>query len=124
MEFVILIAFGHPVDTPCRTSAGDFKRNSLDQIADRADPRLEPARLAPSSTNSQPWYFTHEGKTIHAYRSEQGLLRHKTLGNMNRIDMGIALAQLYVANPDTFRFFRIDPPFPLKGHAYSGSITL
>lgn len=124
MEFVILLAFGYPEGDFLRSGTIDFQRKALSDISDWPDEQLEPARLAPSSTNSQPWYFTHEGETIHAYRSEQGLLRHKTLGNMNRIDMGIALAQLYVANPDTFRFFRIDPPFPLKGHAYSGSITL
>ena len=124
MEFVILIAFGHPVDTPCRTSAGDFKRNSLDQIADRADPRLEPARLAPSSTNSQPWYFTHDSDTLHAYCSQQGILRHKMLGTMNRIDMGIALAQLYVANPDSFCFFTTNTPPTVKSCTYTGSFTL
>ena len=124
MEFVILLAFGHPADTPCRSSAGDFKRKSPSDIADMADLRLEPARLAPSSTNSQPWFFAHEGSTIHAYLSQQGLLRHKTLGLMNRIDMGIALAQLYVANPDTFRFVSVDAPPAVTGHSYTGSFTL
>ena len=124
MEFVILIAFGHPVDTPCRGSAAEFKRKALADIADREDPRLEPARLAPSSTNSQPWYFVHEDDTVHAYCSQQGILRHKMLGTMNRIDMGIALAQLYVASPDTFRFFVAATPPAVKDRAYTGSFTL
>lgn len=124
MEFVILLAFGYPEREFYRSGTGDFQRKALSEISDLPDERLEPARLAPSSTNSQPWYFIHEGETVHAYRSEQGLLRHKTLGAMNRIDMGIALAQLYVANENTFRFFQADAPVQLKGYCYTGSFSL
>ena len=124
MEFVILIAFGHPADTPCRNVPTDFKRNAPADIADHEDPRLEPARLAPSSTNSQPWYFVHENDTVHAYCSQQGILRHKMLGVMNRIDMGIALGQLYTANPADFRFFAADTHPAVKGCTYIGSFTL
>ena len=123
MEFVILIAFGHPEESPLRSDISQFQRKPLAEITDTPDIRLEPARLAPSSTNSQPWYFVHEGDTIHAYRSEAGLLRHKTLGSMNRIDMGIALAHMYVTNPDTFQFFSTVAP-ELKGYRYTGSVTL
>lgn len=124
MEFVILIAFGYPEGEALRNQIGQFQRKALSEISDRADERLEPARIAPSSTNSQPWYFTHEGDIIHAYRSEAGFLRHKMLGSMNQIDMGIVLAHLYVSNPDTFRFFKADAPPELKGHCYTGSFTL
>lgn len=124
MEFVILLAFGYPQGEFLRSGPGDFQRKSLAQISDQPDERLEPARLAPSSTNSQPWFFVHEDDVIHAYCNEQGLLRHKTLGAMNRIDMGIALAQLYAANADSFRFFQTHTPTPLKGYRYTGSITL
>lgn len=123
MEFVILLAFGH-TDEQLRTGTSDFKRESMAQIADREDPALEPARLAPSSTNSQPWYFTHEGDTIHAFCSRGGVLKHKMLGTMNRIDMGIALAHLYVCNPDSFRFtVQTDVKEP-EGYRYTGSVTL
>lgn len=121
MEFVIFIAFGEPAE-PLDRELGDFKRNSLDKITDREDRKLECARLAPSSTNSQPWYFTHEGDVIHAFCNEAGILRHAMLGNMNRIDMGIALAHLYVENPDTFRFFEAAPKDTPKGYRYTGSI--
>ena len=108
MEFVIFIAFGTP-DEPQWRSLPEFRRKALAEITDREDARLECARLAPSSTNSQPWYFTHEENVIHAYCCEAGFLRHKLLGNMNRIDMGIALAHLYLENQDTFRFFATEP---------------
>ena len=121
-EFVILIAFGHTQE-PLRIDASQFQRKSLAEIADKPDEKLEPARLAPSSTNSQPWFFTHEGDTIHVYRSTAGLLRHKMLGFMNQIDMGIALAHLYVANPNTFRSFTTSAP-EIKNHVYCTSISL
>lgn len=123
MEFVIFLAFGSTTEPP-RSDADEFQRKSLCSISDREDPRLECARLAPSSTNSQPWYFTHEGDTIHAFCCEAGLLRHKLLGDMNRIDMGIALAHLYLENKEAFRFFTSEPKETPKGYRYTGSFTL
>ena len=122
LKFVILLAFGYPKDTAWRQDASEFKRHELSQIADTEDERLEPARLAPSSINSQPWYFTHEGDVYHAYRTQP--TRIKSLVGMNRIDMGIALAQLFVENPDTFRFFSVDSPAKIKGCHYTGSFCL
>ena len=119
MKFVIMLAFGHPKGDQLRHDGKGFKRKSLEQIADRADPKLEPARLAPSSVNSQPWYFTHEGEKIHVYCTQKGMA-----GYMNRIDMGIALAHLYVAHADTFRFYRAETVPTVPGYGYIGSITL
>ena len=84
------------------------------QIADQADPRLEPARLAHSAVNSQPWYFTHEGNTIHVHCSRKG----------TRLDTGIAMAHLYVANVEAFRFFQAEKVDEVPGYAYIGSVTL
>ena len=114
MKFVILLAFGHPKGDQLRHDLKGFKRKSLAQIADNPDPRLEPARLAPSAVNSQPWYFTHEGDAIHVYCSRKG----------SRLDAGIALAHLYVANEKTFHFFKADHITDLPGYAYIGSVTL
>lgn len=122
MEFVILLGFGYPEGEQYR-KLDQFQRKPMEEISDTDDARLEPARLAPSSTNSQPWYFTHGEDTIHAYCSRKGLIRHVGLGAMNRIDMGIALAHLYTANPDTFRFFRVPAP-AVKDCDYIGSFTL
>ena len=123
MEFVILLAFGHSEES-LRTGAGDFNRKGMSVISDREDAALEPARLAPSSTNSQPWYFTHEGDTVHAFCSKGGILKHKMLGTMNRIDMGIALAHLYVSNEATFRYFAREGVAEPDGYRYTGSFTL
>ncbi len=119
MEFVIMLAFGHPKGEQLRHNGQDFKRKALEQISDQADPRLEPVRLAPSAVNSQPWYFLHEGDTIHAYRIHSGRLAY-----MNQIDMGIALAHLYVENEETFRFFKPEDVPAVPGCSYIGSVTL
>ena len=119
MQFVIMLAFGHPKGDQLRQTTKEFKRKTLEQIADQADPGLEPVRLAPSAVNSQPWYFTHEGDIIHAYR-----IRNDRLSYMNRIDMGIALAHLYVANGETFRFFKAENAPAVSGCDYIGSVTL
>ena len=119
MKFVIMLAFGHPKGDQLRHDLKGFKRKTLEQIADQLDPRLEPARLAPSAVNSQPWYFTHEGDNIHAYRNPNDRLNY-----MNQIDMGIALAHLYVANEETFRFFKAENAPFVSGYNYSGSVTL
>ena len=114
MKFVIMLAFGYPKGDQRRHDLKEFKRKPMEQIADKPDPRLEPARLAPSAVNSQPWYFTHEGDTIHIWCSKKG----------SRLDAGIALAHLYAANEESFRFFKTEQITGLPGYAYIGSVTL
>ena len=114
MKFVIMLAFGHPNGDQLRRDLKGFKRKSMEQITDKPDPRLEPARLAPSAVNSQPWYFTHEGGTIHVHCSRKG----------SPLDAGIALAHLYVANGESFRFFEAANVETVPGYGYIGSVTL
>ncbi len=123
MKLAVMMAFGHPDNVPLRTET-DFKRREMDDISDLPDPRLEAARLAPSATNSQPWSFVHDGDVLHVYREELGLLKKRTLGRMNLIDMGIMLAHLYVTNPDTFSFTRVKEPQKKDGCLYIGSVRL
>jgi len=114
MKFVIMLAFGHPKGDQLRHDLNGFKRKSMEKITDRADARLEPARLAPSAVNSQPWYFTHEGNTIHVHCSRKG----------SRLDAGIALAHLYAANEETFRFYKAEKVQAVPGYGYVGSVML
>lgn len=114
MKFVIMLSLGYPKGDQLCHDLKDFKRKPMEQITDKPDPRLEPARLAPSAVNSQPWYFAHEGDTIHVYCSRKG----------SRLDAGIALAHLYVSNEDTFRFFKTERMTDLPGYGYIGSIVL
>ena len=114
MKFVIMLAFGHPKGDPLRQGLKQFKRKPMEQITDKPDPRLEPARLAPSAVNSQPWYFTHEGDIIHVHCNKKG----------SRLDAGIALSHLYVANEESFRFFKKANVTEVSGYMYIGSCTI
>ena len=125
MKLAVMMAFGQPDGKePERQEAADFKRRTMEEITDVADERLEPLRLAPSATNSQPWYVMHAGETLHVYREELKLLKKRTHGRMNPIDMGIALAHLYVTNPEAFRFIRVEEPPVKEGYLYIGSVLL
>ena len=114
MKFVIMLAFGHPKGDQLRHDLKSFKRKPMEQITDKPDARLEPARLAPSAVNSQPWFFAHEGEAIHVWCSKKG----------SRLDAGIALAHLYVSNEGSFHFFKADHLTDLPGYTYMGSVTL
>ena len=123
MKLAVMMAVGIPDGVAERTPA-DFKRKDMKEITDQPDERLEALRLAPSATNSQPWYVTHEGDALHIWREELGLIKQRTLGRMNKIDMGIGLCHLYVENRATFRFWREENPPKLEGRIYMGSVTL
>ena len=123
MECVMMMAFGIPEGEEYCKDLSEFKRRTLAEISDREDSRLECARIAPSAVNSQPWYFVHDGGTINVYCVTKYLI-HKVLGKMNKFDMGIALAHLYVENKETFEFFKTENPKEIKGHYYIGSIKI
>ena len=123
MKLAVMMAIGIPDDVPERT-ARDFKRKPMEELSDLPDPRLEPLRLAPSATNSQPWFVTHDGEMLHIWREELGVIKQRTHGRMNKIDMGIGLCHLYVTNPGKFRFCRMENPPTLAGQIYIGTVTL
>ncbi|MCC7558518.1 MAG: nitroreductase, partial [Methanobacteriaceae archaeon] len=96
LDFVILMAFGNSKEDLHRTNISQFKRKSLDEITDikGEEKLLEPVRIAPSATNSQPWYFTRDNEVIHAYCKKLNFLKAKLMAKWNKIDMGIALYHL------------------------------
>ena len=122
-EFVILIAFGK-VKSELFRPLEDFKRKSLNEISDSFNSQLEVARLAPSSVNSQPWYFLKEDGYYNIYCEKLNFIKRKILGKLNKIDIGIALAHLYVANRKSFEFFKIDNPTKLNDYYYVGSFKI
>ena len=99
LDFVILMAFGNSKEDLHRTNISQFKRKSLDEITDikGEEQLLEPVRIAPSATNSQPWYFTRDNEVIHAYCKKLNFLKAKLMAKWNKIDMGIALYHLTVS---------------------------
>ncbi len=121
-DFVISIAFGKSDDLT--RSRERFKRKSLSEISDAEDERLIPAQLAPSSINSQPWYFKHSGDGFDVYKAKQNIIKRQFMKKWNSIDVGIALAHLYVSNEDTFEFNLKANFEDVKGHTYVGSIRI
>ena len=99
-EFVIMMSFGKS-DKMTRDK-DSFKRKQLSKISDVEDERLIPARLAPSAMNTQPWYFKHTDDGFDVYQVRQNILKRQILKKWNPIDMGIALAHLYISNTESF----------------------
>ncbi len=120
--FVITIAFGKSDDITRDRSS--FKRKKLDEISDFADERLIPAQLAPSAINAQPWYFKHSNDGFDVYQVKQNIVKRQFIKKWNPIDIGIALAHMYVANEDTFEFYKKANFENIKSHTYIGSIKI
>ena len=121
-DFVITIAFGKSND--CTRDISSFKRKKLDEISDFADERLIPAQLAPSAINAQPWYFKHSDDGFDVYQVKQNIIKRQFIKKWNPIDVGIALAHMYVANEDTFEFYKKSDFEDIKDHTYIGSIKI
>ena len=121
-DYVIAIAFGKSDDMTRDESS--FKRKRLSDIADFEDEKLIPAQLAPSAINSQPWYFKHSNGGFDVYQLKQNILKRRVLKKWNPIDMGIALAHLYVCNSETFEFYTKTDFEDIKGYTYTGSIKI
>ena len=121
-NFVIVISFGKSDDISRDLSK--FKRKDLSKFSDFSDDRLKPAYYAPSAVNSQPWYFKHTSDGYDVYQIQQNIVKRKLFGKWNPIDVGIALAHLYIANRDTFKFEIKSDYENLKGRTYVGSISI
>lgn len=124
MEYVIALTIGYPEGDMTRKELSEFNRVTLAEISDCEDEKLEPARLAPSSCNSQPWYFVHTEDAIRLYWDQKGLAVRAQFVYFNPIDIGICLAHLYLANAETFSFFKEENVPEIPGHVYMGSFTL
>lgn len=121
-DFVISIAFGK--SNNMTRNREQFKRKSLSEISDFEDERLIPAQLAPSAVNFQPWYFKHTDEGFDVYQVKQNILKRQIVKKWNLIDVGIALAHMYVANEDTFEFYKKANFEIVKGHTYVGTIKI
>ncbi|MFW5749437.1 MAG: nitroreductase family protein, partial [Halanaerobium sp.] len=99
LEYVITLVFGSPAEPSQRDSIEDFDRKPLSEIKEGQNhyDLLEAVRLAPSATNGQPWYFISDKDQIHLYQLEPNFIKKFFYEKMNRIDMGIALAHLWLA---------------------------
>ncbi|MFP4199092.1 MAG: nitroreductase family protein [Halanaerobium sp.] len=130
LEYVITLVFGRAAEENIRDSIEDFDRKPLAEIKEGNDyyDLLEAARLAPSATNGQPWYFKVENERIHLFQNEPNFIKKFFYEKMNRIDMGIALAHLWLAAVEydyNFSFKKYSkPPAEVEGYNYLGTVEL
>lgn len=124
LSFIMMLAFGESEEELYRADLTQFKRNALDFISDGNDERLEAARLAPSATNSQPWFFVAENGIINCYRQKLNPVKAVAFDRLNTIDMGIALCHLWVASEEVGKSFSFKTGVvpDLKGYIPIGRI--
>lgn len=96
LDFIITLAFGLSMESPYRMES-QFKRKQLSEISLGSDDRLKAAQFAPSATNSQHWFFVAEQGKIHCYLKKLGAVQAVMYENMNKVDIGIAIAHLAIA---------------------------
>ncbi|MCL2254214.1 MAG: nitroreductase [Lachnospiraceae bacterium] len=120
LPFVICTAFGK-ANEPLHRELSDFKRKPLTEISDGSDERLEAARLAPSATNSQNWYFSARDGKIRCYRKKTKPLIAVFYKKLNSIDMGIALCHIASESND-FNYLKETGVPEIKGHVYMGTV--
>lgn len=122
-QFVIALAFGNPIESPYR-ELSQFNRKPLPEISIGNDNRLESARLAPSATNSQNWFFDCTSDNIDVYQKKLNFAKALMYDKMNKVDMGIALCHLYLAtqhNNNEFIFEKHSNK-DKKGYEYIGTV--
>lgn len=99
LKFIILMAFGKPKEPLYRDNVNEFKRKPMKEISkvNGLDKIIEAARLAPSATNSQPWFFTGNNNMIHVYSIKPNFLKNMVVNKYIPIDIGISIYHLKVA---------------------------
>ena len=123
-KFIIAISIGKPENELYRKPE-EFKRKKLEEITDSEDSKLKPIQYAPSATNSQPWYITHNTDgTYNIYRQKLGLIKRNIVGRWNPLDIGIALAHMYVSNENTFEFWIDEKHKDLQNYFYEGTFRI
>ncbi|WP_350343627.1 nitroreductase family protein [Proteinivorax tanatarense] len=102
LKYVITLVFGKANEEIHRNSASEYKRKELNEISsiDGAEKLIEAVRLAPSSTNNQPWYIEGTENKMAIYCKKLSLVKNTFFPLMKKflpIDMGIALCHLKIA---------------------------
>ncbi len=126
LEFIMMIAFGKTTEPVHRSNTSEFKRKSIAEITNLTDmgELLESARLAPSASNSQPWYFSGSSDEIVVSRKNLNVITAPIFGKLNQIDTGIAILHLWLAldhqgRTSTFEVKKVTVP---KGYDYMATV--
>lgn len=100
LELVMIMAFGYPAE-PLERDREDFRRIELKKLVKvhgtlgKVQRKLlEPARLAPSAMNQQPWRFVVTENRIHLFVKKPGKIGYQKQLDMNLFDAGIVLSHM------------------------------
>jgi len=97
LDCVVTMSAGLPQTAETRNYPEGFKRKTVNEITlSGTDKLIEAARIAPSAVNLQPWLIEKIDNKYNFYiRSPKGIIE-KMLKDLRRLDIGIAMAHLYV----------------------------
>lgn len=135
MELMMILAFGYP-DEPLERGSSEFKRIELKKLVKANAPvsrmqrkLLEPARLAPSAMNQQPWRFVVTENRIHLFVRRPGIVGYQKQLNKNMFNAGIVLSHMLIAAEEYW--FDLDyqklgsiMEKAIQNHLYAGSLLL
>ncbi|MCL2444067.1 MAG: hypothetical protein FWD13_11475 [Treponema sp.] len=99
LECFITMTAGFPLNPETRTYPNGFKRKAAKEIIigdTVSDQLIETIRIAPSAVNLQPWLVEKTGNKYSFYLRPPKTLIEKMIPAMRLIDMGIAIAHLFV----------------------------
>lgn len=97
----------------------DFETELTKENAGIFADALELTRWAPSAANRQPWRAVVSGDTVHFY--EQKSMKDNALGDIQKVDMGIALAHFELTmQEDGYKghFIEADPGLILPANVH------
>ena len=98
---------------------GSFEKGLKEEAAGDFAEALEMTRLAPSAANKQPWRAVVEGGKVHFY--EKKSIKDSPLGDVQKVDMGIALAHFDMTmaeNGGSGKFVFEDPGIKVPEDVY------
>ncbi|MGE5627973.1 MAG: nitroreductase family protein [Solirubrobacterales bacterium] len=127
LNFVITMAAGYADEPLYRADVSEFKRNQLREIStlDREE-LLTAVRVAPSASNTQPWYLSGSADKIVISRKLPNFLKAALYGKFNQIDVGIAMCHLKISAEHmgkTLIFSKENVEMP-KGYEYNFTASL
>ncbi len=130
LPYVISIEFGRGNNAPFRRLAEEAPRKKLHEFLlgeiSRPEflPVLEAGRLAPSAVNMQPVRFLTVDDAIYICRKKPPV-KYSYLENIQQIDVGVAMANMYVMCDGNCTFVRqSSPPELPQGMIYEYTMRL
>ena len=99
LSCIITMTAGLPKNDKPRIYPEGFERKRAEEIITgnaEADQFIEAVRIAPSAVNLQPWLIGKNGNRYDFYLRHPKSMMEKMIKDMRRIDMGIAMAHLYI----------------------------